>query len=145
MTKQETPKKRTKKQIREDEKQQAIATLREILTPGHTVYTMVRHVSRSGMSRNIDAYAFVADEDGNNDGEPIRFYLTKLASRALGWPMARNDDGMRVSGCGMDMGFHLVYCLSSVLYPSDAAGDTGNESERGGRRDGGYALKQRWL
>lgn len=25
-------------------------------------------------------------------------------------------DGFRVSGCGMDMGFHLVYCLGQTLF-----------------------------
>ena len=37
------------------ERDEAIANLREILKPGDTVYTILRHVSKSGMSRVIDA------------------------------------------------------------------------------------------
>lgn len=47
-------------------------------------------------------------------------------STVLGWARGKRD-GIRVSGCGMDMGFHLVYNLSLVLYGS------------------GDALKQRWI
>ena len=39
-------------------------------------------------------------------------------------------DGYKVGGCGMDMGFHLVYTLSSLLYKKDR---------------GGYELRHEWL
>ena len=39
-----------------------------------------------------------------------------------------------VGGCGMDMGFHVVYSLARSLYP-----------EKPGQRDGGYSLKHEWL
>jgi len=38
---------------------------------------------------------------------------------------------LRVGGCGMDMGFHIVYSLSLALY--------------GSANDGGYTLSQEWL
>jgi hypothetical protein len=41
---------------KERQKAEAIVHLREVLKPGDTVYTVLRHVSRSGMSRNIDLY-----------------------------------------------------------------------------------------
>ena len=45
MTKRTTP----------SEKEEALATLRQMLPPGSTVYTILRHVSRSGMRREISA------------------------------------------------------------------------------------------
>jgi hypothetical protein len=39
----------------------------------------------------------------------------------------------------MDMGFHAVYTLSSVLFPE------GFNDGRDKHRDGGYALRHEWL
>jgi len=44
----------------------------------------------------------------------------------LNWRLTKND-AVFVSGCGMDMGFHLIYTLASKLY------------------DDGYAIKQSWV
>ena len=38
------------------DRQEAIEHLRTMLQPGDTVYTVLRNVSRSGMSRGIDLY-----------------------------------------------------------------------------------------
>lgn len=75
------------------------------LKPGDTVYTSVRHVSRSGMSRRIRLY--ITDGDGIQD-------ITWAVARILGDPM--NDQGLSVGGCGMDMCFATVYNLSSALF-----------------------------
>ena len=89
------------------------------LKPGDTVYTIVRHVSRSGMSRSIGLVSF---------GKGFPMHPNWAAACMLGWTVDRNGrDGVRVQGCGMDMGFHLVYELSAALF-----GD-------------GYALKQEGL
>lgn len=88
-----------------------------------TVYTVLRHVSQSGMSRDISLKTV---EDGQ-----IRD-ITYTVAIALG-EKPKDKDGqrvIRVNGCGMDMGFHLVYGLSSVLY--------GHEDR------GGYKLSQEW-
>lgn len=128
----------------------ALDTLREMLKPGDTVYTVLRHVSRSGMSRSISA---VVIEDG------VPRDVSWAVARAVGEPFDRTHDGVKVGGCGMDMGFHLVYTLSRVLFrdgfecigegcpsndhsnppypPMDAGSMT--------HADGGYALTQRWL
>ena len=105
-------------------KADAIKYLRKVLKRGDTVYTVLRHVSASGMSRRIDLYAI----KGNR---PV--YLTGYAARAMDYP-APKDRGITVQGCGMDMGFHLVYNLSMSLfcpkkYDHDAA----------------YALKHEWI
>jgi len=95
---------------------QAKARLLELLNPGDTVYTVLRKVSKSGMTRQISLYTV-------RDNTP--HWLTYSASKVLGWPM--RGDNLVVSGCGMDMGFHTVYTLSQYLF------------------DGGYKLKQSWL
>ena len=76
--------------------------LTHYLAAGSRVYTILRHRSSSGMSRDISLV--VADSDG------------------------RVND---INGAGMDMGFHLVYNLSSVLFH--------------GEDRAGYILKQEWI
>ena len=109
--------------------QYAIKRLREMLSPGDTVFTVLRHVSASGMSRRIDLYAM-------RDNRPV--FLTGYASAAIGWSWG-DKAGMVVRGGNMDMGFHAVYTLSRTLFP-DGFQD-GNDQ----RRDGGYALRHEWL
>ena len=93
--------------------------LSNILSEGDTVYTVLRHVSASGMSRRIDLYTF-------QDNKPV--YLSGYYAMMQGEEPPR--DGYKVGGCGMDMGFHLVYSLASMLY----------EGTRGG-----YELRHEWL
>lgn len=93
------------------------------LAPNDTVYTLVRHVSASGMSRDISL--FVAQ-----GGEIID--VTYYAAHAIGWRLVERNGrrAIRVQGAGMDMSFHTVYTLASVLYRGAVEGDAG------------YALKQ---
>lgn len=108
--------------VRNSEKQEAIEQLKAILKPGDTVYTILRYVSRSGMQRGIDLYAM-------QDGRPR--WITAYVGKAIDRPQTRKDwqeqRGLSVRGCGMDMGFSLVYDLAHVLF-----GD-------------GYAIKHEWL
>ena len=100
------------------ERQQAIDQLREWLKPGDTVYTVLEHVSRSGMQREIRVlvpYQRTAEEI-ERGYSPIDFlHPNHAVAQALGLRQGKRD-GLIVGGCGMDMGFHLVYELSSVLY-----------------------------
>lgn len=109
------------------EQREAADKLRDMLGDTPRVYTVLRHVSASGMSRDISL--FVADADGLHD-------ITYTAAAVLG-ERVRDVNGhraIRVGGCGMDMGFHLVYSLSWRLYGNaDVAGDRG-----------GYAIEHRW-
>lgn len=143
------------------EREEARTKLRAMLPPGSTVYTILRHVSRSGMLRCVSVV--IQEADGPND-------VTWLAARALGEKINNRHDGINMSGCGMDMGFALVYNLASVLYPDGfgcaGAGCPSNDHSNGdrdytphpgcgkpdrrGHRDhwhasGGYALRHRWL
>lgn len=93
--------------------------LLKILKPGDAVYCILRHVSRTGVSRVVDLYVL-------EDNDLRRIGL--LAADLLGLPYIEEyDGGIKVSGAGMDMGFWLVYSLSEKLF------------------DDGYALKHRWL
>jgi hypothetical protein len=131
----------------------AIERLRTLLQPGDIVYTILRHVSRSGMRRVIDAV--IQTENGLM---PIGW----LIARALGDRFDHDHGGVVVGGCGMDMGYHLVYAVGHALWPKGhgCAGEKcpSNEHTNGDRdrtphsevrphwhSDGGYALKQRWL
>lgn len=90
------------------QRDEAIQELRDTLQPGDTVYTVLRHVSRSGMSRTIDVYVI-------RDNEPR--YLSYWVARALGWTVnSGRIEGIKVNGCGMDMGWHLVSSLSYTLF-----------------------------
>jgi len=126
------------------DQQEAIERLREMLSPGDTVYTILRHVSRSGMTRIIDPV--ILGKDG-------AYHLGWLVSQALDEPYDRNREGVKVSGCGMDMGFALVYDLSGTIFPDGfdcigkgcPANDHVNRVETTHHQAGGYALRHKWL
>lgn len=109
-------------------------SLRAILPPGSTVYTVLRHVSRSGMLRAIDVYAIKCV-----DGVIEKYWLTPKVAAVCGYSINKRHDALTVNGCGMDMGFDVVYNLSYALYGrvTDPALET--------TRDGGYSLKHQWL
>ena len=111
------------KTAKEKEIQERKDFLLSILHPGDTVYTILRHVSQSGMRRVIGIIIPIVREDGK-----IEFYSPNYAAGLVtGYSMSKDHDGLVLNGCGMDMGFHLVYNLSQALF--------GN----------GYTLKQSWL
>ena len=81
------------------------AELRQLLVPGDKVYCILRSVSASGMSRAVSLYVKSEGDIRNVDS---------LISDALGYKLAKQA-GVMVSGCGMDVGFHLVYSLGCAL------------------------------
>ena len=124
------------------------AFLLKTLRPGDTVHCILKHVSCSGMYRVID-FIVVKDDQPINISWAAAMLLEGFDPR---W------DGCRASGCGMDMGFHLVYNLGYKLWPEGfqcvgkdcAANDHSNPPYP--RRDGieihndsGYALNYHWL
>jgi hypothetical protein len=117
-----------------DERARARDKLHELLKPGDVVTTVLFHVSASGMSRDIGV--IIAREDRVID-------ITWQVAQALDYPLAKKQ-GLRVSGCGMDMGFHIVYALGSTLWPDGTKEPHGTRNGEPDR-DGGYALKQEWL
>jgi len=142
----------TKTQEKRDEQANAEKVLRETIKPGDTVFTILRHVSASGMSRSISLVVTRADGI---------FDITYFVARFLGDNLDQKRGGIKVGGCGMDMGFHLVYGLSRRLFPDGfvcpgkncPSNDHFNKQEcrretfKGQKHteDGGYALNHRWL
>lgn len=138
--------------------------LRKILKPGDTIHSVLRHVSRSGMSRRIDFYKMTKDG-------PI--WLTGAIGRVLEYRES-DQGGLVVGGCGMDVGFHVVHSLGYALFGDLASKGTGAKANRlrarlrkvtghylmqGGRTEepdttkpaqewfnaAGYALKHQWM
>lgn len=126
------------------ERDEAIAKLREFCPVGSTICAVLRSVSKSGMSRRIDFFTHATDHNGN---QYLQF-LSGWIGRALDMKRG-NKEGLIVHGCGMDMGFHVVYELGRTLYPNGfdlPAGARGRNGDTSGRdSDGGYALKDSWL
>lgn len=146
---------------------EAKAQLRKWVKPGDTVHTILDHVSRSGMSRDIRVILL-------KGGEAL--YPNHSVAVALGYSRASKGDGLRVGGCGMDMGFHIVHSLGYALFGEEAEHGTTkaaaklrkaiynankfywHQGEKGERvapdftkpdrkwfGAAGYALKHRWL
>tara|TARA_R100001460_G_scaffold105254_1_gene151680 strand:+ start:370 stop:741 length:372 start_codon:yes stop_codon:yes gene_type:complete len=117
------------------EKQQALEKLKSWIKKGDTLHTTVRHVSRSGMMRHISVRHLKATD---NPDRPVNIsnYDYHIA-RVLDLPEAPNYQGVKIGGCGMDMGFHLVYSLSRALFRDEPKGESD--------RDHGYWINQEWL
>ncbi len=90
------------------ERQECLDRLRKMLPPGSRVHTTMRHVSRSGMSRDIDCYLL-------HDGQAQ--WLSRLIAKACDFSFNEKREAIRVQGCGMDMGYHIVNNLAMALYP----------------------------
>ena len=115
----------TKKQEKEQDQQSAKDFLRKVFTTQETptAWTILKSVSSSGMSRDMKV---ITQYKGRVID--ITWYVSHASS--VGQLKERNGQRVvRVGGCGMDMGFHLVYSLSIALYGIDNA----------------YNLKQEWL
>lgn len=72
---------------------------------------IIKSVSNSGMSRVIK----FSSPQKSNDG---KFYYRNYNCLfiALGYSEAKNQDGFRINGCGMDMVFHTNYCIIHDLF-----------------------------
>ena len=115
--------KQTKKQIEAQEIENAIQTLKNIgCKDGTIIYTTIRSLAKSGMSRAISCFIVTTEADGSNYIQCVDY----LVGIALGLKRHK-DGGLIVRGCGMDMGYKIVSDLSSVMLSDE------------------YALKQRWL
>jgi hypothetical protein len=121
----------TKKMTKKEEKALDVAYAREQLlthyvSEGDTVYTVLRSVSSSGMSRTMSLKVA-------KDGKILD--LTYYAAIVLEWPLVEvnGSRALRVGGCGMDMGFHTVYSLARSLFREDL-----------NTKDAGYSLNHAW-
>lgn len=96
---------------------EARESLKGILRKGETVFTVLRHVSASGMQREIGLVVIRKGADGFMD---YCLHPNHGASRLLGLRQGKRK-GLIVDGCGMDMGWHLVSNLSHALYGDENA------------------------
>lgn len=115
-------------------KDEARAVLLGYCPKGSTVFNVLEHVTASGMTRYIKSYVFEPASWMNSSPRAQKatpgmtdIFLSGYIATLLDRKRPANRDGVKVVGCGMDMGFDLVYRLSMELY-----GD-------------GYALNARWL
>jgi hypothetical protein len=102
------------------EKSYGFETL-ERLPKGTTLYTILRHVSASGLTRWMSVCYFQDNEPRWIRVEEHNAYLK------VGWNSLDHGADYKVRGTGMDMGFGLVYELGQLIH-----GD-------------GYYFNQRWL
>ena len=105
----------------------------------YTVYTVLRHVSKSGMQREISVVIpIIRTTEYDNSGDKPKLVYTHvqqfvhpsyIIAALLGrrYTEAHGHNAVVCGGCGMDMGFDLVYNLSARLY-----GD-------------GYKIRQEWI
>ncbi len=91
------------------------------LPKGTTLYTILRRVSRSGMTRIIDL-KIIQDNQPRNAIIREFPYCAKNCDQESKW-----GGNYRVTGCGMDMGFWLVYELGWLIHQD------------------GYYFNQKWL
>lgn len=103
--------------------------LSDYLKDTKTVYTVLRGASSSGLTQYVSLMVPGLD----HEGKPELYNITWHVSNVLGDKL-HDKHGHRViklQGGGMDLGFHVVYSLSSVLYA--------------GQDRAGYVLSHRWL
>jgi hypothetical protein len=120
-------------------KEDARRALLAVLKPGDTIYCVLRHVSRSGMQREISLFT--------KEMLSLDHYAAILLDMRRG-----KRAGLVVGGCGMDMDFHVVYNLAWSLFPQGfIPADAGRTYGRNGQdakvldTDGGYALNSTWI
>lgn len=133
--------------------------LRDIFRPGSTAATVLRHCSASGMTRAITVH------DLRDAGR----YLSPRVAVAADMDWSDRYEAISVSGCGMDMGFSVVYDLAATLYGHASDGRSPRmqpavpmtplekrrladwrrreraRSPHYANTSGGYAISQRWI
>ena len=116
----------TIKEAQAQEKERAKALILDLLDTGAdrpTIYTILRRVSASGMNRDISLKVVKGGEIYD-----ITYYAGALLDLRL---TTSSHNALKVNGCGMDMGFDLVYNLASVLFS--------------GEERAGYKIRHEWL
>lgn len=76
------------------------------------IYGIVRHVSKSGMSRVISFHYY-----DKKDGRMLQ--LNWGFGELLGLKQHDKYIGLKIEGGGMDMIFATIYSAASLLYPKD--------------------------
>ena len=99
------------------DKKEAHAWLKKHVHQGDTIYYIVKRVSNSGMYRHITFYTFKTKNEFAEGENPIqKVWLTRAISTVLGYTFKNKTDCIGISGCGMDMGFHVIHSLGHELF-----------------------------
>jgi hypothetical protein len=110
--------------IKKMNQKEAIIKLKELLKPNDTVYCILTKLSNSGCYRHINFYKFYS---GKSNLVTNKYWLSFLISIALKLSFKEKTNSVGIGGGGMDMGFHIVYELSHLLFKD------------------GYKLNHEWL
>lgn len=95
------------------ERLEAATELRELLPEGCPVYSIVRSVARSGMSREI---SFMVFRMAGHVDEISPRYVSRLMATVAGFRMSNAGfAAIKVQGGGMDMAFHVLDCVRAAL------------------------------
>lgn len=133
------------------DQREAREALAKRLTPGQTITTVLRSVSRSGMSRTLSVFVV---EDGTLQN------ITYPVAVACGYTL-NDQHHLKVGGCGFDAGHDVAYNLGYALfgkgYGCIGEGCQSNDHSNGDRdytpdngygdhwhTDGGYAFRHVW-
>jgi hypothetical protein len=111
--------------VKTNKKHEALERLKSWVMPGDTVYCVLASKSASGMRRTIRFYKIATSRE---TGHQETWDLSGNIADALEYGYNDKREGVTVNGCGMDMGFHVVYSLSTLLFDGD-----------------GYQLHSSWL
>ena len=90
---------------------EAIENLRAWMPRGSTVYLVLRHRSRGGMTREIGVVVI-------HEGRAA--HVSVSVANAFGYRIGKRA-GVIVHGCGMDMGFALVRRIATALHDEQRA------------------------
>jgi len=103
------------------EKEESSAIVLNFLKKGkYKTYSKIDTVARSGMSRSIHFFAAIGAGELIN----LTYHIAKVTGHTL-----NKDGALKVNGCGMDMGFNVIYNLGIDLFG----------------RKGGYKITNTWI
>jgi transcriptional accessory protein Tex/SPT6 len=80
--------------------------LNELLNRKQEIYSIIRHVSQSGMTRHISFFIIHNNEI---------WHIDNLISDYLDYRPNKRYDALVVGGCGMDMAFSVVHHLQEQM------------------------------
>ena len=83
--------------------------LNELLNRKQEIYSIIRHVSQSGMTRHISFFIIHNNEI---------WHIDNLISDYLDYRPNKRYDALVVGGCGMDMAFSVVNNLQETMKQS---------------------------
>lgn len=123
------------KAVRDERLQWATKYLRKLCRPGTRIYTLISHVSRSGMTRHVRLFVVSKGRIAE---------ITGPVASVCGNSVARDNYGLKVGGCGFGAGCDTVNSLSFQLHGQKSKGDVPSKyptAPRPGYYQAGYSLK----